>query len=314
MSNMKRVLIADDMHESIIPLLIEAGYEPVYSPLIRRAEIIELIKDFFGLIIRSKTSVDREIIDAAPMLKFVARAGAGMDKVDQDYLEEKNILAINAPEGNRDSLGEHTLGMLLSLMHKINSSYFEVKQGEWDRERNRGIELKNKVVGIYGVGNMGMSFAHKLRGLDCEVIGYDKFDIDFSNQYISQVSLDELMERTEILSLHIPLNKDTHQLFDINYFEKFKKLKVFVNTARGEIVNTKALIHHLEKGQLWGAALDVLENEKPFTYTPEEKEEFSKLNSFPNVLITPHVAGWTFESYERINQVIVEKLKASFSA
>jgi D-3-phosphoglycerate dehydrogenase / 2-oxoglutarate reductase len=314
MSNMNRVLIADDMHESIIPLLLEVGYESVYSPEISRSEILSIIHEFDGLIIRSKTEVDKEIIDASPRLKFVARAGAGMDKVDSDYLKSKNILAINAPEGNRDSLAEHTLGMLLSLMHKINSSFEQVKQGVWNRDANRGIEIKGKVVGIYGVGNMGMAFAEKLKGLDCEVIGYDKYDFDFSNEFIKAVDLDELMKRTEILSLHIPLNNDTRYLFDLPYFHKFEKLKVFINTARGEIVKTKDLISILEEGKIYGAGLDVLENEKPASYTKLEEEDFKRLISYPNVLITPHVGGWTHESYERISQVIVNKLKAAIFA
>lgn len=309
MSNTKRVLIADDMHESILPLLREAGYEPVYSPLITRSEILKVIHDFHGLIIRSKTNVDHEIVDAAPLLQFVARAGAGMDKVDEDYLNEKNILAINAPEGNRDALAEHVLGLLLNVMHKINASFEQLKKGEWNRSANRGIEIKGKVVGIYGVGNMGMAFAEKLKGLDCEVIGYDKYAQNFSNEIIKQVSLEELMKRSEILSLHIPLNYDTQYLFDDSYFLKFEKLKVFINTARGGIVKTKDLISILDEGRLYGAALDVLENEKPDSYTEKERVDFKRLISFPNVIITPHVGGWTYESYERISQVIVEKIK-----
>ncbi len=312
MNQIKRVLIADKMHDSIIPLLEQAGYEPVYSPFITRSQILAIIKDFHGLILRSKTTVDKEIVDLAAKLEFVARAGAGMDKVDQDYLKSKNILAINAPEGNRDSLAEHALGMLLNILHKITSSYMEVKQGVWDRDKNRGIELKGKVVGIYGVGNMGMSFARKLRGLECEVIGYDKYDSNFSNDFIKSVKLGEFMEKTEILSLHIPLNESTNQLFDLDYFKRFSNLKIFINTARGEIIDTKALVQMLDSGKIWGAALDVLENEKLSSYSDEERSIFSQLTSFQNVLITPHVGGWTYESYERINEVIVEKLKASF--
>lgn len=307
MNQAKRVLIADEMHESIFPLLKKEGFDPVYSPNISRDEILSTIKDFHGLIIRSKTNVDKEIIDAAPLLEFVARAGAGLDKLDESYLNGKSILVINAPEGNRDSLGEHALGMLLGVMHKINSSSEQVMKGTWDRELNRGIELKGKVVGIYGVGNMGMSFAEKLKGLSCEVIGYDKYDSEFSNEFVKQVELDELMERTEILSLHIPLNEDTRYLFDLSYFEKFKNLKIFLNTARGEIVKTETLVKLLEKGSVWGVGLDVLENEKPSTFFSETS--FQKLIDFPNVIITPHVGGWTYESYKRINDVIVEKIK-----
>ncbi|MEQ9466661.1 MAG: NAD(P)-dependent oxidoreductase [Ekhidna sp.] len=313
MTTKKRILIADDMHECILPLLKGMGYEPVYMPVIDRSGILEIIGGFDGLIIRSKAAVDRELIDAGKNLKFVARAGAGMDKVDKDYLIVRGIKAINAPEGNRDSLGEHTLGMLLSLLHKISSAHQEIKNHVWDREGNRGIELKGKVVGIYGVGNMGMSFAQKLKGFECEIIGFDKYKGEFDGGFIKNVELDELMERTEILSLHIPLNDETRQLFNETYLRKFKSLKVLLNTARGEVLDTSALIKLLEDGTLYGAGLDVLENEKLESYTDKEKALLDKLTSQPNVLITPHIGGWTYESYRRISEVIAQKIKDELS-
>ncbi|SNS81656.1 D-3-phosphoglycerate dehydrogenase [Ekhidna lutea] len=309
MSSTKRILIVDDMHECILPLLKEAGFDPVYLPVIDRAGILEIISQFEGLVIRSKTAVDRELIDAGTNLKIVARAGAGMDKVDEEYLKEKGIKAINAPEGNRDALAEHTLGMLLALLHSIPSAHEEIRSGIWNREGNRGIELKGKVVGIYGVGNMGMSFASKLRSFDCEILGYDKFKGEFPGGFIKNVELDELMERTEILSIHVPLYDETRKLFDEAYLRRFKNLKVLLNTARGEILDTKALIKMLEAGSIYGAGLDVLENEKLDTYSDEEKAQLDKLLSMPNVLLTPHVGGWTYESYQRISEVIVEKIK-----
>ena len=305
----KRILIVDDMHESIIPLLTEAGYESVYLPVIERKEILVIIDQFEGLIVRSKTEVDKELIDAGTNLLFVARAGAGMDKVDEDYLQFKKIRLINAPEGNRDSLGEHALGMLLSLLHKISSSFEEVKKGVWNRETNRGIELKGKTVGIYGVGNMGMSFASKLRSLDCKIIGYDKYKEKLPANFVEKVGLEELMRRTEILSIHIPLYEETRHLFDESYLRKFEKLKILINTARGEILSTAALVRLLEEGRIYGAALDVLENEIFEGYTKREQYLFKQLTKFPNVLITPHVGGWTFESYQRINEIIVHKIK-----
>ncbi|WP_424964080.1 NAD(P)-dependent oxidoreductase [Ekhidna sp.] len=309
MSTKKRILIADDMHECILPLLKEQGYDPVYLPVIDREGILKIIGEFEGLIIRSKTAVNKELVDTGVNLKFVARAGAGMDKVDEDYLNEKGIKAINAPEGNRDALGEHAMGLLLSLLHRISSAHQEVKNHKWDREGNRGIELKGKVVGIYGVGNMGMSFAQKLRGFDCEIIGFDKFKGAFEGGFIKNVELDELMERTEILSLHIPLNSETRHLFDEAYLRRFKRMKVLLNTARGEILNTSALIKLLDDGTLYGAGLDVLENEKLAGYTDQEKEQLDTLTSYSNVLITPHVGGWTYESYQRISEVIAQKIK-----
>ena len=311
MNENKRVLIVDDMHESIIPLLKEAGYEPVYLPVITREDILKVLKDFTGLIIRSKTNVDKELIEAAKNLKFVARAGAGIDKVDMEYLTARGIRMINAPEGNRDSLGEHALGLLLALLHRIPVSFNQIRQGTWDREGNRGIELKGKVVGIYGVGNMGKAFAEKLTGFGCEVIGFDiKGQVDAD--HVKLVSLDEFMLRTEILSIHVPLKEDTRALFDRNYLERFQQLRVVVNTARGEVMKTQEVLELLTENKLYGLATDVLENEKLSTYNAQEQSLLNNLMTHPNVIITPHVGGWTYESYARINEVIVDKLKATF--
>ncbi len=312
--NSKRILIVDDIHECLLPLLEKEGYEPVYSPLITRAEILEIIQEFEGLIIRSKTDVDEELIDAAENLKFVARAGAGMDKVDTKYLKSQGIKIINAPEGNRDALGEHALGMLLSLLHKISSGNYEVKNGRWDREANRGIELKDKVVGVYGVGNMGMSFAEKLSGFGCEVIGYDKFKERFESEYVRKVELEQFMEETEILSIHIPLYDETRYLFNEAYLKRFPNLKVLINTSRGEVLKTADLIKFLDDGAIYGACLDVLENEKLTHHTSEEKVMFRQLTSLANVIITPHVGGWTFESYKKISEVIAEKIKLEITS
>ena len=306
--NSKKILIADDMHGCIISLMEENGFEPVYSPLITREEILAIIDGFIGLVIRSKTSVDRELIDAGKQLKFVARAGAGMDKVDYEYLKSKGIEVINAPEGNRDALGEHAIGMLLSLLHKIPYGNSGVGNGKWDREGNRGIELKGKIVGVYGVGNMGMSFAKKLSGFECEVIGYDKYKKGLDQTYIKQVDLQEFMDKTEILSIHIPLHEETKYLFDSDYLRKFPNLKVLINTSRGEVLRTKDLVGLMEDESIYGACLDVLENEKITHYSKEEKALLNKLTGLPNVIITPHVGGWTFESYERISEVIAEKI------
>ena len=312
MNKNNRVLIVDDMHESILPLLKNDGYDPVYLPVITRKEILEIVDQFMGLIIRSKTNVDQELIDSASNLRFVARAGAGIDKLDEAYLDAKGIKIINAPEGNRDALAEHTLGILLSVLHRLIVSFDQVKEGIWDREGNRGIELKSKVVGIYGVGYMGKAFASKLSGMQCEVIGYDKYNDDFEDETIKSVSLSELMERTEILSIHIPLTGETNQLFDAAYLERFENLKILVNTSRGGVLKTEALVAMLEGGRLYGAALDVLENEKPTTYSDQERALNEKLVTHPNTIVTPHVGGWTYESYRRINEVIVGKLRSAF--
>lgn len=304
----KKVLVADRMHDSIVPLLEEIGISATYAPAISRQEILLQLSEYEGLIIRSKTPVDRQLIDAGINLKFIARAGAGIDAVDVEYLLAKEIELINAPEGNRDAVGEHALGMLLSLLHRINHSYHNVKNFNWDREGGRGLELKGRTVGIYGVGNMGSSFGRKLTGMDCDVIGYDKFHQAFEEESIQPVELKEFFERTEILSIHVPLTEITRGLFDLTYLQRFKRLKVLLNTSRGEVVKTSAVVQLLEDKSLIGVGLDVLENEKIAIYSESEKEELEKLMTHENVLITPHVAGWTIESYARINQVLVAKI------
>ncbi len=307
-----KVLIVDEMHESILPMFRVEGFEPVYLPMINRNDILAIVHEFTGLVIRSKTKVDKELIDAATHLRFVARAGAGIDKLNETYLKEKKIAIVNAPEGNRDALAEHTLGMLLSLLHRLHFSYDQIRKGIWDREGNRGIELKGKVVGVYGVGFMGMAFSSKLKNLECEVLGYDKYRTQFSNDSIEEVSLEEFQKRVEILSIHIPLTQETTYLFDQSYFELFSNLKVVINTSRGKVLKMKDLLKLLDQKRFLGAALDVLENEKPETYTQEEKDQLLRLTEHPNILITPHIGGWTYESYERINTILIEKLKKSF--
>lgn len=306
---MKRVLIADLMHPSIEDMLNEAGFQPDYRPQITRPQILEIIANYNGLIIRSKTNVDKEMIDAATLLEFVGRAGAGIDKVDYPYLTRKNIALFNAPEGNRDALGEHTIGLLLNVLHKLNSGNEEVKSGIWDREGNRGWELKKRTVGIFGYGYMGSSLARKLQGFGCRIIAYDKYKSGFSTQYVEEVDLETFKKETEILSIHIPLTVETSNLFDDNFLKSFENLKIVLNTARGEVLSLIALINLLDSGVLWGAGLDVLENEKIDILDEKEQLVFDRLCQSDRVIITPHVAGWTYESYKRINEVLVRKLQ-----
>lgn len=309
MKNMPKVLIVDAMHESIDELFEEAGFRPHYRPDITRDEVMAIIAQYEGLVVRSKLKVDKELIDQAEKLQFVARAGAGLDQIDYSYLTEKNIKLVNAPEGNRDALGEHTVGMLLSLMHKLHLADLEVKSGTWDREGNRGWELKGKTVGIYGYGFMGSAFAEKLHGFGCQVLAYDKYKTGISNNKVEQVDLDTFQEEVEVLSIHVPLTSETRFLFDGVFLSNFKKLKFILNTSRGEVLKLSAVIDLLEKGVLLGVGLDVLENEKLDRLSAEQRKDFDRLAALPNVLLTPHVAGWTFESYRKINEVIISKLQ-----
>ena len=297
------------MHESIVPLLTHIGYEVAYEPAITVAEIHERISNYEGLIVRSKISIDKDLIEKGTRLKFIARAGAGIDQVDEAYLKARKITLLNAPEGNRVAVGEHTLGMLLCLMNKLNTANTEVKAGIWDREGNRGFEISGKTIGIIGYGNMGQAFAKCLKGFDCRVLAYDKFKKDFSDEFAQEASLEELFETAEVLSLHIPLTSDSRNWADSTFFSKFKKSIWFLNTARGEITSFKAVAESINNGQILGAGLDVLENEKLKTLSDEQRLYFNELVNAPNVLFTPHVAGWTHESYRKINEVLVQKIK-----
>jgi D-3-phosphoglycerate dehydrogenase len=305
-----KVLIIDEMHESIVPLLSELNLEVDYMPKIKRHEIISIIKNYEGLIVRSKTPIDEALLKHATHLKFVARAGAGVDNVEVEELERRNIQLINAPEGNRDALAEHAMGMLLTLFNKINTADLEIRNGKWDREGNRGIELMGKTVGLLGFGNMGAAFAKRLSSFDCKIIAYDAEKTGFSNGYVEEVSLDILKEQTQILSLHIPMNAQNKGLINNDFLSKFKKLDYIINTSRGEVLILKDLLKHLTEDKIKGAALDVLENEKIKSLKPEELFVFQELTKLKQVIFTPHIAGWSFESYEKINKVLYQKIKS----
>ncbi len=304
------VLIIDDMHSSITSLLKDAGFIPDYRPEIKKGEVYQIIHQYEGLIVRSKMKVDKELIDRAVNLKFVGRAGAGVDNVDYQYLDQKGIRLVNAPEGNRDALAEHAMGMLLTLFNRINTADQEVRQGIWRREENRGWEIMGHTIGIFGFGYMGEAFAKRLRGFECNVIAYDGYKSGFSNEYVTQVDLETFMKETEILSIHVPLTSETKYMFDNAFFGQFQSLKVLLNTSRGEVVKLSAVNNLLDSGRLVCAGLDVLENEKLDRLSDEQQTEFEKLIKRDNVLLTPHVGGWSYESYRKINIVLVKKLVA----
>lgn len=307
----KKVLIIDEMHLSIIPLLEAEGLTVDYRPEIKRQEILEIVGEYVGLIIRSKTPIDQELLEKATNLKFIGRAGAGLDKIDLAYLEEHSIQLFHAAEGNKDAVGEHAIGGLLALFNHINRADLQVRKGVWKREENRGEELQGKTVGIMGYGNMGSAFAKKLIGFDVRIIAYDKYKKGFGNQFVEEVDFTELAEHADVLSLHVPLTPETKDFLSLEILNKFKKPFYLINTARGEIISFETLNKALDLGVLKGAVLDVLENEKFSTFSEEQKASFAKLAERENVIFSPHVAGWTFQSYEKINQVLVEKMKVS---
>lgn len=308
----KKCLIVDEMHESIQDLLSQIGIEPLYKPKASREEILALIGDFEGLLIRSKTTVDKELVDRAPKLEFIGRAGAGLDKIDVEYVESKGIEILNAPEGNRDALAEHAVAMLLNLLNNINTADTEVRNWIWDREGNRGVELSDKTVGIIGYGYMGQAFVQRLRAFDCRVLVYDKYKKGFGTKNVEEVSLEKMFAKADILSLHVPLTEETRNWISADFFNQFKKDIYLLNTARGEIVPTRDMLNLLDSGKIQGAALDVLEKEKFDQLSEEQKTLFENLFTRKNVVLSPHVGGWTFASFKRINEVLVGKIATNY--
>jgi D-3-phosphoglycerate dehydrogenase len=302
-----KILIVDDLHPAFKNEAQDLGYQVDDFPLIKKEEVLLILKNYEGLAIRTKFRVDEEVINAAPNLKFVARAGAGMDNIDVAYADEKNIQLINAPEGNADAVGEHCLGMLLSLMNNFGKADTEIRNGIWDREGNRGYELKGKTVAIIGYGHMGQSFAKKLKGFEVKVLAYDKYKTNFSDDFATEASMEEVVKYADVLSLHIPLNKETKQLVNEDYFSYFKKPIFFINAARGEIVNTKAVLGAINNGKILGAGLDVLEKEKFPALA--DAEFYNDLIKEGKLILTPHIGGWTFDSYRKISEVLIAKLK-----
>lgn len=305
----KNILIADEMHLSIHTMLIEIGMTYDYIPEITRAELLEKLKDYDGLIIRSKTKVDIEMLDNAPELKFIGRAGAGLDLIDIAEAERRGIVIFAANEGNRDAVGEHVIGMLLCLFNHINTADIEVRHKIWKREANRGIELMGMTVGIIGYGNMGSSVAKRLSGFGVKVLAYDKYKSNFGDQYAQEATLEELFEQVDVLSLHVPLTSETKMMVNTDFINAFKKPFFLVNTARGEVASVCNIVEALNSGKLRGACLDVLENEKMSQLSAEQESYYEALFQKKNVILTPHIGGWTHESYLKINEVLIDKIR-----
>jgi D-3-phosphoglycerate dehydrogenase len=305
----KKCLIIDLMHPSLFVMLEEIGWEPHYHPEISFEEIQRSHKSYDGLIVRSKAIVNRELLGDAPTIRFVGRAGAGVDNLDIEYLKEKNIQIIHAAEGNRDAVGEFTVGILLGLMRNIPRADKQVRDYVWEREGNRGEELSGKTIGLIGYGNMGQAFAKRLIGFGCKIFAYDKYKSGFGSSGCAEVTMETIYSDTEILSLHIPLTRETKGMVNFEYLNRFEKNILVVNTARGEIIHLNELNQAIESGKVRGAALDVLENEKLNKLSPEQKQAFESLKGKTNVIFTPHIAGWTYESHVKINVALVEKIK-----
>jgi len=311
---MIKILIAEPVHEILQKTLSEAGFLCSYMPKLSFSELEELISEYNGLVIRSKFKINKSFINKAENLKFIARAGAGMENIDTDYAESKGIKCINSPEGNRDSVGEHTLGMLLTLMHKIKISDAEIRKGIWNRQ-NIGTEIQGKTIGIIGYGNMGSAFAQRLKGFSVNVIAYDKYKVGFSDNYVKEVTLEKLFEETDILSIHVPLTEETEFMVNDKLINQFKKTIYIINTARGKVLKTDDLVKNLKTKKVTGAALDVLEYEKTSfedIFSGKNSPTLQYLLNSDNVILTPHIAGSSDTSYRKISQISAEKIIAEF--
>ncbi len=308
------ILHLDNNHPLLINQLKEAGFINEEDYTSTKTEIEKIISNYDGIVIRSRFKIDKTFLDAATNLKFIARVGAGLESIDILYAKEKGIALISAPEGNRNAVGEHTLGMILSLFNKLNKADQEVRNGLWKREENRGIELDGKTVGIIGYGNMGKAFSKKLRGFDCKVICYDiKENVGDKNAV--QVDLKTFQKEVDLVSLHTPWTPLTNKMVDTEFINNFSKPFWLFNTARGKSVVTSDLVSALKTGKILGAGLDVLEFEKSSfesLFTSEMPEELQQLLTMENVILSPHVAGWTVESKIKLAQTIVDKIKALF--
>ena len=314
-----KILHLDNNHPLLIEQLTAAGHENVEDYAITKKETEAIIAQYDGIVIRSRFNIDKEFIDAAPNLKFIARVGAGLESIDIPYAESKGIYLISAPEGNRNAVGEQALGMLLSLFNNLNRADAEVKAGNWNREANRGVELEGKTVGIIGYGNMGKAFAKKLQGFDCEVLCYDIKE-NVGDELARQVSLQEFQEQVDVVSLHTPWTPQTDKMVDATFINAFAKPFYLINTARGKSVVTADLVSAMKSGKVLGAGLDVLEYEKlsfENLFTTDGSSNLPApleyLIKQDNVLLTPHIAGWTVESKIKLSQTIVDKILKRFS-
>ena len=309
-----KILHIDSNHPLLWEQLQQTGFHNEADFTSSKQEVEGKIENYHGIVIRSRFKIDKTFLDTATNLQFIARVGAGLESIDCDYATAKGIHLIAAPEGNANAVGEHAIGMLLSLFNNLNKANNEVKSGQWKREANRGHELEGKTIGIIGYGKMGKSFAKKLRGFDVTVLCHDILP-NMGNENASQVSLSEIQERADVLSLHTPWTPETDKLINTDFINQFKKSFWLINTARGNSVVTADLVEGLKSSKILGAGLDVLEYEKLSFETLFEGEKpaaFEYLLQAENVLLTPHIAGWTFESHEKLAQTIVDKIKKIF--
>jgi D-3-phosphoglycerate dehydrogenase / 2-oxoglutarate reductase len=309
---MEKILVTDAVHLLLLEGFENAGYVCDYEPEITLEEVQAKIEHYVGLIVNSKILADKKLIDKAEKLRFIGRLGSGREVVDIPYANEKGIGVFFSPEGNSNAVAEHALGMLFALANNLLRADYEVRQKIWQREKNRGWELQGKTIGIIGFGHTGKAFATKLKSMEMNIIAYDKYLENFDPKYdfVLKTDLNHLLETADIISFHLPLTAETKYFCDATFLKKCKQNVVLINTSRGNVVETKALLRALKNGQIKGACLDVFENEKVQTFSPEEEKTYSELYEYSNVILSPHIAGWTKESKELLAQVLLTKILA----
>ncbi|MDZ4821918.1 MAG: NAD(P)-dependent oxidoreductase [Flavobacteriales bacterium] len=311
---MRKILFIDSVHEVLHQRLESAGFACEMHHTAAREELLLIAKNYFGLVVRSRISIDKEFLDAASSLEFIARSGSGLENIDVKYAQSKRIEIFNSPEGNRDAVGEHAIGMLLMLMNNLHRADVEVRNGLWRREENRGHEIAGKTIGIIGYGVMGSGFAEKLSGFGCNIIAHDKYKKGFSSSRVKEVSLEEIFRETDILSIHLPFTDETKYYVNEEFVSRFHRPIYFINTSRGKIVETSALVSALKNGKVKGACLDVLEHEKSSLEGLESdalSNDLKFILKSDSVVLSPHIAGWTNESYFKLSDVLADKILES---